>query len=422
MSSMEGLMKHLLTGAAILAAVGFSIATGCKSQTHRAPSSSGRALTLPPTTQARTHAAAPTTAPAADSPDLLARKTESYAREVEQMLAKQRQQQAEAATRPVETPTPPGKPLAVAPPSEPAAAPAAAKAPVETPPVPAQTPRTPEETAPPVANQTASLSIPPTTPPSPQPAAPHLAVPQPESQETPDIAEPSAATGDWERRVLEAAKDRPNEVAPQLNYQLLEFIKGQSVPDMRAMAALSSEDRDVLVGLLDALTNFRSGVRADNNLLQSRKIRPLLNLADRLRAQADLSLPTLTLCRRVEGFGVYDPIEPLRFMAGKEHPAIIYCEVANFSSQQSDKKMWSTKISEEEVLYTESGLPVWPARPTPRTIADQSRNRRHDFFIVKLIRLPATLSVGRYLLKVTIVDQLSNRMAEGTIPIDIVAE
>jgi hypothetical protein len=84
--------------------------------------------------------------------------------------------------------------------------------------------------------------------------------------------------------------------------------------------------------------------------------------------------------------------------------------------------MWSTKISEEEVLYTESGLPIWPGKPVPRTIADQSRNRRHDFFIVKLIHLPATLSVGRYLLKITVIDQQSNRMAEGTIPIDIVAE
>jgi hypothetical protein len=327
------------------------------------------------------------------------------------MLAKQRARDVAAATQPAALHAS-GKPADV-----PAPQPALPSSAPQTPAAPR--PAAPaEETTPLVANRTASLTPPPEKSTKQSPALRaevKPAVPQMEL----DASNPG---DDWERRVLQAVKDHPNEVAPQLNYQLLEFIKGKSVPDMRPMASMSDEDRDVLVGILDAMTNFRSGVRADNNMLQSRKIRPLLQLADRLRAESDLSLPTLTLCRKVEGFGVYDPIEPARFSAGKEHPAIIYCEVANFSSQQNDKKMWSTKISEEEVLYTESGLPIWPAKPAQRTIADQSRNRRHDFFIVKLIRLPATLSVGRYLLKVTVVDQQTNRMAEGTIPIDIVAE
>lgn len=383
---------------------GFLILTGCKTQQPAAaPPSSGRALTLPPSLPATEQSGPSAQSASADSSDLLAKKTQLYAQEMEQMLAKQKAQQAAAATRPAVTP-------AANPPAEsPSAAPPSSK------PQPAAPESSAQDSTPPTANQTASLAPPSRSTPS---ANQLLKVPNPPSP----VPNSELSADPLERRLLQDVTNRPGEVAPQLNYQLYEFIQGKSVPDMRAMSSLSSENRDVLIALLDALSNFRNGVLADNNMLPSRKIQPLLNLADRLREQGDLSLPELTLCRKVEGFGVYDPIEPARFSAGKEHAAIIYCEVANFTSSQDDKKMWQTKMSEQEVLYTESGLPVWPANPTPRTITDASHNRRHDFFIVKLIRLPATLSVGRYLLKVTVVDQQSNRMAEGTIPIEIVAE
>ncbi len=74
----------------------------------------------------------------------------------------------------------------------------------------------------------------------------------------------------------------------------------------------------------------------------------------------------------------------------------------------------------ESVLYTESGLNVWSDKTTP--ITDRSRQRRHDFFVVRMIRIPANLTIGRYLLKVTLVDQQASRVAEATVPIQVVAQ
>ena len=54
-------------------------------------------------------------------------------------------------------------------------------------------------------------------------------------------------------------------------------------------------------------------------------------------------------------------------------------------------------------------------------MTDVSRNRRHDFFVVEMIHLPSNLTIGRYLLKVSVVDQNVNRIAEATLPIKIVA-
>jgi len=214
-------------------------------------------------------------------------------------------------------------------------------------------------------------------------------------------------------------KDNPRDLAAQLDYQLMQFLRGEQVPQMKAIGGLPSEDREVVTALLDGLSNFRSNVRNDSNQMLSQKIRPLVEMADRLRSQADLTLPNAALCTRVDGYGVYEPITP-RFAAGKDHVAIVYCEVENFSSQMGDKKQWETKLSNECILYTETGMVA--INDTSKSILDRSRNRRHDFFIVKKVKFPSTLPMGRYVLKISVTDEQSNRVAETTIPVQIGAE
>src|SRR5262249_44933236 len=150
----------------------------------------------------------------------------------------------------------------------------------------------------------------------------------------------------------------------------------QSVPQLQAISSLPGEDRELLAALMDALTNFRNGVRADNNMLLSKKIRPLVDLADRLRAQADLAIPKAVLCSKVMGFGQFEAIEP-RFTAnGKDPEAILYCEVENFSSQLNAQQQWSSELKLESVLYSEGSpqvLQVWADKS--ETVKDLSRNR-----------------------------------------------
>jgi hypothetical protein len=209
-------------------------------------------------------------------------------------------------------------------------------------------------------------------------------------------------------------------VSGHLDYQLLRFLLDERVPDLAAIASLPTEDRELIAAVIDGLSNFRNTLRQDNNMLLSKKVRPLLEMSDRLRSQADLTIPTVSLCTAVRTYGQYDPIDPARFPAGKEKEVILYCEIENFSSQLDDKQMWTTRLTKEAVLYTEAGMPVWSDKS--ETINDVSRHRRHDFFIVKKLRIPGNLPVGRYLLKVSVVDQQVSRVAEATVPVVIAAQ
>ncbi|HEV2688312.1 MAG TPA: hypothetical protein VGV35_07150, partial [Bryobacteraceae bacterium] len=235
---------------------------------------------------------------------------------------------------------------------------------------------------------------------------------------------PAAPSSDeLSQRLAQHVKDYPQDLGGQFDYQLIEFLRGESVPDMQKLAGLGNEDREILAAVMDGLSNFRTAARADNNMLLSRKVRPILEAADRLRTQAELTIPTVALCSRVNTYGSYEPFDPARFTAGTEHEVVVYCEVENFSSQLDSQRFWETSLREEIVLYSDQGMQVWtPDRVAPRPTMDRSRARRRDFFLGRLIRLPANLSIGRYILKVSVVDQQVNRVAENSVPLEVVAQ
>jgi len=329
------------------------------------------------------------------SAELLKRRTEKYAqemrRQMEQHAAPPRQEPESTANPPATAPTPQPRQ------TQPAA------------PVP-----------PPGANQSAVVPAPapPASPMENADANSPAAVP--ETRELSSTATPPSPADALTAKLAQRIKDNPRDVAGHLDYQLLRFVQNESVPDLAALSNLPAEDRELVSAVLDGLSNFRSTLRSDNNMLLGRKVKPLLDLADRLRTQTDLTIGTIALCTKVEGFGIYDAIEPARFAAGREHPAIIYCQIENFASQFNEQKQWETRLTMESVLYTESGLNVWSDKTTP--IVDRSRQRRHDFFVVRMIRIPANLTIGRYLLKVTLVDQQASRVSEATVPIQVVAQ
>jgi len=328
----------------------------------------------------------------AGSADVLARKTQAYSREMEPLAARRSSPPAQPSS--VEW-MEPGDLRLTDQPVE------AKRAPVQ--PV--------IETAPSQANQVASAALP-------NPHAVPAAANVPASIEVPDSA--ISAANPLAEKFARRVRENPRDVSGHLEYQLVQFLLDEQVPQLAMLAALPSEDREMLTAVLDGLVMFRNTLRSDNNMLLSKKVRPLLEMSDRLRSQAELTIPTIVLCSSVEGFGKYRPIEPARFAAGTDHKAVIYCEIANFCSNLNEGHEWETSLKQDMTLYTEGGIAVWSDKT--ETIEDSARVRRQDFFINKRITIPANLTIGRYLLKVTVVDTQANRVAEATVPIAIVAK
>ncbi len=159
--------------------------------------------------------------------------------------------------------------------------------------------------------------------------------------------------------------------------------------------------------------------------------------ARKVAAWADFKVSRALLCTRVEGFGLYTelphPGPTYKMLAGRVNTVIVYVEVDGFATRQAggDKgDGFKVELSQELTLYAGDGsanargrdLVAW--RKDPQAITDFSRNPRRDFFVVQRVDLPATLSVGPYVLKVRMTDRgnAAGAEAEATIPIDIVAD
>jgi hypothetical protein len=145
----------------------------------------------------------------------------------------------------------------------------------------------------------------------------------------------------------------------------------------------------------------------------------VVDMAERIRGLAEMSIPVVELCSKVGGFGVYEPLNR-RFTAGVDHPLIVYCEVQNFTSRPTMGRYWETKLSLEVTICTGDGTRVWNDKNDVPT--DVSRNRRRDFFVIKHMLLPKKFGVGRYLLKVAVTDEHLGRTAEYTTDVTLVAQ
>jgi hypothetical protein len=362
--------------------------------------------------------------------DILAQKTAAYAEEVDRLL-KARAAEKAAAAAPTTKPSAAKSEVTFVDPGK--LPPAQNPAPTKTQAV-AKGPAVPQDTRPtihelldtapaaanqatkiPVGNEQVAVAATPAVDVKSQPQQP-----QSIRNRVPDLA---TSSDELSRKLGERIKSDPLDVSAHLDYQLLQMINGESVPELNAIAPLPQEDREIVSAIMDGLSNFRSNIRGGANGLLKDKTAPIAEMGDRVRNQATLSIPSLTLCRDVKQFGIYEPFTSTRFVHGEKHLMVVYCEVQNFASQLNSKGLWETKLKYEVLLYTDSNdaaLQVWQQKPT--AVVDQCHSRRRDFFIAKLMEVPQDLPVGGYLMKVSIVDETANRIAEATVPLQIVAK
>ncbi len=220
-------------------------------------------------------------------------------------------------------------------------------------------------------------------------------------------------------RLAKRAKAHPQDPGAQFDYQLYVLLSGgtESAEPQLLMSTvgLPPDERDVIAAIVDGISNFRSVVTADPNLTPTQQVRPLQDMVDHLRAGTDLSLGAVALCKRVTGFGLYEPLTPARFPVGRSSPLLVYSEVDNFLPRHMPDGQWETRLAQRVSLYTAAGTVAWEDKA--RGVTDTCRNRRRDFFTKEPVTLPPTLPAGAYKLKVTVTDRNANKVAESDVPL-----
>lgn len=197
------------------------------------------------------------------------------------------------------------------------------------------------------------------------------------------------------------------------------------MPDVGSMSARLTPDERSFVQTWQELSRQLPPVLASGDAGRG-VARLLRDGAARLDDPA-LSIPGAALCDRVEGYGIYRELARSggrhKFLAGRVNKAIVYVELDGFAfrpDSQDGAPGHAIELTQDISLYAKGGVLAW--RRPAQDITDFSRNRRRDFYVVQVIELPATLSVGAYELKISVRDRISGSVAERIVGLDVVAD
>lgn len=205
----------------------------------------------------------------------------------------------------------------------------------------------------------------------------------------------------------------------QLDVRILHVVAGDYARGRQPLELVSQEQQTLASRYIEALIAIRETHMGDLSGTAPAALKELDQLAEELRGFSALTIPTLEICREVRGFGQYQTIDPPRFAAGAGVEFVVYCELRDFASEHHDDGMHYTRFDMRTAILTHAGDTVLELKDTD--IVDRCRNRRRDCFIPRLVSLPHTLSPGAYVIKITVVDKVAEKVAEQRATFRIVA-
>lgn len=239
-------------------------------------------------------------------------------------------------------------------------------------------------------------------------------------QLTPPAAEASNAEGATQSDAIAALLARvsagssdgraDDSFRAQFDRRMIRLLAGDYEGARAPFEAVPAEQAQAAADFIEAIIAMREAHGGDSAAESSRVLAHLDRLRAGLIPLSELTLPQVAICREVVGFGLYEPIEPPHFPAGVPSEFVAYCEILHLSNQKLGSGEYETLFDVKVSLLTTDGRAVQEIDvPGVRT---RWRDPRHECFIAPLVRLPASLSPGAYVAKITVADRIGQKVAQ----------
>jgi len=216
------------------------------------------------------------------------------------------------------------------------------------------------------------------------------------------------------------ARQRPDSIGAALRLRLAQWLLQGSTGEVTDWPLKDREKKSLAEAIWKVLQAAEQVDSGPSPQTQARFVEALQTLEGLLARLQPLRIPFAAFCRSVSSFGCYDALpEPVTFEAGRTHLVVLYYELVGFRSEPAkDKKGWfRTLLNQKLAIMTESGREIWTHRD--EDIEDLCRRYRRDFFVTRILRIPANLAPGKYVLRVTVEDKLANQIAETLLRFEV---
>lgn len=221
------------------------------------------------------------------------------------------------------------------------------------------------------------------------------------------LAAPATLQSMMDRIAAESADDSFRE---QFERRVLSALAGRDDEARQPLQLFSADQQELVAGFVELLIYLRDVPPGETSESLRAARAAVTRLEKSIRQVSGLRIPNFVICTRVEGFGNYTPMEPAQFRAGVGGEFVAYCEIADFDSQQTPEGAWKSEFSLEVDVLDRIGQQVHTFKADK--VTDVCRSRRQDCFIAPLVTLPASLGPGDYVVKVTVVDEIGEKVAQ----------
>ena len=198
----------------------------------------------------------------------------------------------------------------------------------------------------------------------------------------------------------------------QAHLRLLYLMAQRQEEALTAIPGVETYEQEYWQQLIWAMSNSLDTVQfPETNERAAQTVAPLAAALRQMREQSALSIKNMTFCRKISYFGNYDRFPRNEFTPG--HEVLLYTEIENFVSAPTVDGEYRTTLKSLIEITDSKGKIVW-TKGFPST-EDFCRNPRRDYFHNYQFYIPEDLSTGAYVLKLTIVDELSRKRVSNSL-------
>jgi len=195
-----------------------------------------------------------------------------------------------------------------------------------------------------------------------------------------------------------------------VNLRLLRLVANEREAAQEPIPGLDPIDQEFWNSVFWGMANYFDDSRVSDPTERAAITAAQFQAAARhLQTTAKLELKNVAFCHRIDGFGSFERFQRDEFQAGV--PVLIYAEVRNFGSEPTVDGQYRTILRSSVEIVRVGAQNAVADRMSFDPTEDRSRSQRTDFYNSYKINLPPNLSPGPYLLRLTVEDETTGKIA-----------
>jgi hypothetical protein len=207
---------------------------------------------------------------------------------------------------------------------------------------------------------------------------------------------------------------KDNYLRDHVNLRLFYLANNQNERALDAIPSIPPAEQEFWQQMFWSLSQYRnSDAIPDKTERITQTVSQLRTALQRLQETARLQLRNVSFCRRINGYGSYDRFDKDVFKPGD--PVLVYAEIENFRSEPTTAGQYRTLLRSTLQILPENGAGKPLDSVTLRPVEDVCRNARRDYFNSYEFTIPNDIGSGRYVLEITVDDQLSGKSTKQSV-------